>query len=205
MKTFDASQQDPSQHDAAEAPEQQDPTLAAPDEPRPGSPLMPASPPAQHSSDLEPDSPPRPQKRRARGKTAEERAEAAAAKEVEKQEKKAARERAKQEKAAQKEEEKQRKAQERLDRQRENGKSALEDILPVLCPAAMNHATTLRIMERLIADEYRYEVNLGGPLPLGPALRSLTWKRRVYRRSADGEASQARPASPANNISQHPS
>ena len=83
------------------------------------------------------------------------------------------------------------------------GKSALEDILPVLCPAAMNHATTLRIMERLIADEYRYEVNLGGPLPLGPALRSLTWKRRVYRRSADGEASQARGS--ANNISQHPS
>jgi hypothetical protein len=41
-------------------------------------------------------------RRRARGKTAEERAEAAAAKELEKQEKKAARERAKQEKAAQK-------------------------------------------------------------------------------------------------------
>ena len=41
-------------------------------------------------------------RRRVRGKTAEERAEAAAAKELEKQEKKAARERAKQEKAAQK-------------------------------------------------------------------------------------------------------
>ena len=43
-----------------------------------------------------------PFRRRAQGKTAEEKAEAAAAKDREKQEKKAARERAKQEKAAQK-------------------------------------------------------------------------------------------------------
>ena len=39
------------------------------------------------------------------------------------------------------------------------GKTALEDILPVLCPSALNHATTLRIMERLQADSYRYDIN----------------------------------------------
>ena len=39
------------------------------------------------------------------------------------------------------------------------GKTALEDILPVLCPSALNHATTLRVMERLQADSYRYDIN----------------------------------------------
>ena len=39
------------------------------------------------------------------------------------------------------------------------GKTALEDILTVLCPSALNHATTLRIMERLQADSYRYDIN----------------------------------------------
>ena len=54
--------------------------------------------------------------------------------------------------------------------------------MPVLCPAAMNHATTLRIMERLRADEFTYEVNAGGALPLGRhGLCSMIWRRRVYR------------------------
>lgn len=82
------------------------------------------------------------------------------------------------------------------------GKGALEDILPVLCPAAMNHPTTLRIMERFIADEFRYEVSTGGPLPLGvaPALRSILWKRSVGRRSVDGPDSQARKCLPRSLI-----
>ena len=46
----------------------------------------------------------------------------------------------------------------------------------------MNHATTLRIMERLRADEFTYEVNAGGALPLGRhGLCSMIWRRRVYR------------------------
>jgi len=62
------------------------------------------------------------------------------------------------------------------------GRTAQQDILPVLCPAAMNHATTLRIMERLRADEFTYEVNAGGALPLGRhGLCSMIWRRRVYR------------------------
>lgn len=62
------------------------------------------------------------------------------------------------------------------------GKTAQQDILPVLCPTAMNHATTLRIMERLRADEFTYEVNAGGALPLGRhGLCSMVWRRRVYR------------------------
>lgn len=76
----------------------------------------------------------------------------------------------------------------------------------MLCPAAMNHATTLRIMERLIADEFRYEVNMG-PLPLGaPAseLRSIVWKRRVHRRSSDGEGSQACPSAAVKKSAWHP-
>ena len=62
------------------------------------------------------------------------------------------------------------------------GKTAQQDILPVLCPSAMNQATTLRIMERLRADEFTYEVNPGGALPLGRhGLCSMIWRRRVYR------------------------
>ncbi len=62
------------------------------------------------------------------------------------------------------------------------GRTAQQDILPVLCPAAMNHATTLRIMERLRADDFTYEVNAGGALPLGRhGLCSMIWRRRVYR------------------------
>ena len=62
------------------------------------------------------------------------------------------------------------------------GKTAQQDILPVLCPSAMNQATTLRIMERLRADEFTYEVNPGGALPLGRhGLCSMIWRRRVYK------------------------
>ncbi len=62
------------------------------------------------------------------------------------------------------------------------GKTAQQDILPVLCPTAMNDATTLRIMERLRGDEFTYEVNAGGALPLGRhGLCSMVWRRRVYR------------------------
>ena len=62
------------------------------------------------------------------------------------------------------------------------GKTAQQDILPVLCPSAMNQATTLRIMERLRADKFTYEVNPGGALPLGRhSLCSMIWRRRVYK------------------------
>ncbi len=75
------------------------------------------------------------------------------------------------------------------------GKEALKDIRAVLCPAAMGHATTLKVMERLITDEFKYDVNIGGPLPLGAAvgLRSVLWKRRIYPRRNDAEESQACP------------
>ncbi|BDA47405.1 Crossover junction endonuclease EME1B [Coccomyxa sp. Obi] len=190
---FDASQHDDSQQDVAKVPEPQIPSGTA-QVTRPA-PYIPALAP-EVASTPEQEIPPPPQRRRAQGKTAEERAEVAAAKEREKQEKKAAKERTKQEKAAQKEQEKRQKAQERLDRQRDNGKKALEDIRTVLCPAAMSHATTLKVMERLIADEFKYEVNIGGPLPLGaaagsvPTLRSILWKRRIYPRRSDAEESQ---------------
>ena len=59
----------------------------------------------------------------------------------------------------------------------------------MLCPTAVNHATTLRIMERLRADEFTYEVNAGGALPLGRhGLCSMVWRRRVYRASQQVEA-----------------
>ena len=77
----------------------------------------------------------------------------------------------------------------------------------MLCPAAMNHATTLRIMERLIADEFRYEVNMGHPLPLGApdsGLRSIVWKRRVHRRSSDGERSQVCLSAAVKKTAWHP-
>ena len=75
------------------------------------------------------------------------------------------------------------------------GKQALKDIRALLCPAAMSHATTLKVMERLNTDEFKYEVNIGGPLPLGAAagLRSILWKRRIYPRRNDAEESQACP------------
>ncbi len=54
----------------------------------------------------------------------------------------------------------------------------------MLCPSAMNHATTLRIMERLRADEFTYQVNPVGNLPLAlHGLCSMVWRRRVYRSS----------------------
>ena len=54
----------------------------------------------------------------------------------------------------------------------------------MLCPSAMNHATTLRIMERLRADEFTYQVNAAGNLPLARhGLCSMVWRRRVYRTS----------------------
>ena len=54
----------------------------------------------------------------------------------------------------------------------------------MLCPSAMNHATTLRIMERLRADEFTYQVNAAGSLPLAlHGLCSMVWRRRVYRSS----------------------
>lgn len=80
------------------------------------------------------------------------------------------------------------------------GKQALKDIRAILCPAAMSHATTLKVMERLNTDEFKYEVNIGGPLPLGavaaqaqPRLRSILWKRRIYPRRSDAEEYQACP------------
>ena len=73
------------------------------------------------------------------------------------------------------------------------GKTAQQDIMPVLCPTAMNHATTLRIMERLRADEFTYEVNAGGALPLGRhRLCSMVWRRRVYRAAQQVEVSTLR-------------
>lgn len=52
----------------------------------------------------------------------------------------------------------------------------------MLCPTAVNQASTLRIMERLRADEFTYEVNTGGALPLGRLGHcSMVWRRRVYR------------------------
>ena len=64
------------------------------------------------------------------------------------------------------------------------GRTAQQDILPVLCPSAMNHATTLRIMERLRADDFTYQVNAAGNLPLAQhGLCSMVWRRRVYRSS----------------------
>ena len=64
------------------------------------------------------------------------------------------------------------------------GRTAQQDILPVLCPSAMNHATTLRIMERLRADEFTYQVNAAGNLPLAlHGLCSMVWRRRVYTSS----------------------
>jgi hypothetical protein len=64
----------------------------------------------------------------------------------------------------------------------------------------MNHTTTLRIMERLQADELCFEVSSCGNLPLGghsgQGLRSMLWKRRVHRRSSLMSRSQVhRPAS----------
>ena len=54
----------------------------------------------------------------------------------------------------------------------------------MLCPSAMNHATTLRIMERLRADEFTYQVNAAGSLPLAlHGLCSMVWRRRVYKNS----------------------
>lgn len=61
VQTFDASQQDCSQPEAAVAAVQQSPAFVHPDEPRRSSPPMPASAP-QDGSVVAPDSPPRPQK-----------------------------------------------------------------------------------------------------------------------------------------------
>jgi hypothetical protein len=46
------------------------------------------------------------------------------------------------------------------------GKTALEDIQPLLCPGALRHPTTLRIMERLQADGFAYDINRCAPLLL---------------------------------------